>query len=176
VPARGPADVLPSWRGTPIADLLAYHNWEAPLAEYENAPLLVGMCMDHRKALRIPDRFAYILRAGGANLQRVEFKVSFAIAVGGVTAMALIGHTQCGMVGLPARREAFIAGLVERGGWSSDEAAAHFDAYAPLFEVADAAQFVCDEARRLSARYPKLPVAPLLYDVDTHQLDQLVSD
>lgn len=173
VPAYGPADVLPAWRGTPIADLLAYHNWEAPLHEYESAPLLVGMCMDHRKMLRLPERFAYVLRAGGANLQRVEFKVSFAIAIGGVRAIALIGHTDCGMVGLPARREAFVEGLVARAGWSAADAVAHFDAYAPLFEVGDAARFVCAEARRLAVRYPRIPVAPLLYDVADHRLDQL---
>ena len=36
-----------------------------------------------------------------------EFKVSYAIAVGGVRAIALMGHTNCGMSNLAGRREMF---------------------------------------------------------------------
>lgn len=59
--------------------------------------------MDHRVRLRIPENFAYILPTGGGNLRHSEFKVSFAIAVGGVRAIALIGHSYCGMAGVAAR-------------------------------------------------------------------------
>ena len=73
--------------------------------------------MDHRKRLRIPDNFAYIIRAGGGNLRYSEFKVSYAIAVGEVKTIALIGHNQCGMVNLISKREQFIQGMVEHAGW-----------------------------------------------------------
>ena len=46
--------------------------------------LLVGMCMDNRRHVYIPDNFAFIIRSGGANLRCSEFKVSYAIAVGQV--------------------------------------------------------------------------------------------
>ena len=127
LPIRHRDDVLPAYRGTPVADLVAYHNLRSPHRSYDQAKILIGMCMDSRIALRIPDNFAYILRAGGGNLQRIEFKVSYAVAVGGVRTICLIGHDQCGMVGLRARRDVFVNGLVKNGGWARREAEQHFD-------------------------------------------------
>jgi carbonic anhydrase len=165
-----PADIPLEYRASPIGLLLAYHNLDQPLAPYTQAQLLIGMCMDHRKHLRIPDNFAYIIRAGGANLRYSEFKVSYAIAVGGVRAIALIGHNQCGMVNLAARREAFVDGLVENAGWERDLAAAHFAHFAPLFEIGHEIDFVVSETQRLRLRYPRIQVAPLLYRVEDNLL------
>src|SRR3990172_12017707 len=106
-------DIFPEYRGTPIGLLLEYHNLNHKLDAHTQAQLLIGMCMDNRKHLRIPDNFAYIIRAGGANLRYSEFKISYAIGVGGVKSIALIGHNKCGMVNLVSRRETFINGLVE---------------------------------------------------------------
>ena len=105
---------------TPIGFLLEYHNLNRPFDNYTQAPLLIGMCMDNRKRLRIPDNFAYIIRTGGANLRYNEFQVSYAIAVGGVNSIALIGHKNCGMVNLIARKEQFVKWLVEEG-WVGKE-------------------------------------------------------
>jgi len=163
-------DIFSVYRGTPVGDLLAYHNLGREYGSYTNAQLLVGMCMDHRKHLRIPDNFAYIIRAGGANLRYSEFKVSYAIAVGGVRAIALIGHTNCGMVNLAARQELFINGLVENGGWEREFAEQHFMHFAPMFEIGNEVDFVLSEVTRLRARYPKVLVAPLLYKVEDNQL------
>ena len=107
-------DIPPEYQDTPIGLLLEYHNLNRPFDNYTQAQLLVGMCMDNRKRLRIPDNFAYVIRSGGANLRYSEFKVSYAIAVGGVKSIALIGHNNCGMVGLTARKEQFVLGLVEK--------------------------------------------------------------
>ena len=128
------------------------------------------MCMDHRKHLTIPDNFAYILRAGGANVRPSEFKVSYAIAVGGVRHIALIGHTQCGMVNLMAREQLFVRGMVEGAGWEPEMAEAHFHHYSPIFEIGSEIDFVCSEANRLRLRYPKIPVAPMLYKVEDNRL------
>ena len=76
-------DIKPAYRNTPISSLLEYHNLGRQLDGYSTAALLIGMCMDNRKRLRLPDNFAYIIRSGGANLRYSEFKVSYAIAVGG---------------------------------------------------------------------------------------------
>src|SRR5512147_293735 len=132
---NGVDDIASEYRDTPIGLLLQYHNLARPYETYTNAQLLIGMCMDHRKHLHIPDNFAYIIRAGGANLRYSEFKVSYAIAVGGVQHIALIGHTHCGMVNLMARRQAFIDGLVDKAGWERDFAEQHFDHFAPMFEI-----------------------------------------
>ncbi len=106
-------EIFPEYKNTPVGLLLEYHNLGMEHEPYTQAQLLIGMCMDNRKHLHIPDNFAYIIRAGGANLRYSEFKVSYAIAVGGVKCIALIGHNQCGMVNLMSRREIFIKGLVE---------------------------------------------------------------
>lgn len=169
-PIRSEEDIPAAYRDTPIGDLVRFHELGADLSPYEQPELLVGMCMDHRKKLLIPENFAYVIRTGGANLRPSEFKVSFAIAVGGIKAIALIGHSHCGMVNVTARRDEFVRGLVERGGWDEDLAAEHFDAYAPLFEIGNAIDFVLVEADRLRRRYPRVTVAPLFYDVDDGRL------
>ena len=128
------------------------------------------MCMDNRKKLNIPENFAFIIRAGGANLRYSEFKVSFAIAIGGVQHLALMGHTQCGMVNLAARKEAFIKGLCDRAGWERHQAEDHFSQYSPMFEIGNEIDFILSETQRLSLRYPKVKVAPLLYKVEDNLL------
>lgn len=161
--------VPPAYRDTPIERLLAYHNLEAPFHSYSTADLLIGMCMDHRKMLRIPENFAYVLRAGGANLRPSEFKVSFAIAIGGVRAIALIGHDGCGMVDLTSKERDFIDGLVEVG-WDREAAEDHFRHLAPHFEIGNEIDFVIAEAQRLRRRYPRVVVAPLLYRLEDNLL------
>lgn len=163
-------DIPPGYRNTPIGLLLEYHNLERSFESYTNAQLLVGMCMDNRKHLHIPDNFAFIIRSGGANLRYSEFKVSYAIAVGGVRCIALIGHTQCGMVNLVDRKEQFVRGLVENAGWESSSAEEHFQSFAPMFEIGNEIDFVLSEVKRLRIRYPKILVAPLLYRVEENRL------
>lgn len=163
-------DIPIQYRGTPIGDFLEFHNLDRPFENYASAQLLVGMCMDNRKHLHIPDNFAFILRAGGANLRYSEFKVSYAIAVGGIRAIALIGHTQCGMVNLEARKELFIQGLVERAGWTVRQAEDHFQQFAPLFEIGNETNFILAETARLRHRYPKLLIAPMIYKVEDNRL------
>ena len=171
-----PGDIFPEYRHTPIGLLLEYHNLKKPFERYERAQILVGMCMDNRKHLHIPDNFAYIIRSGGANLRFSEFKVSYAIGVGQVKHIALLAHNNCGMVGLAMRREQFIKGLVENAGWTEEQAEEHFMNYAPLFEIGNEIDFVISESKRLSARYPKLLIAPMMYKVEDNRLYQIRED
>ena len=170
IAVTGSADIYPEYRNTPVGLLLEYHNLNRPPNTYSKAQLLVGMCMDNRKHLRIPDNFAYIIRSGGANLRYSEFKVSYTIAVGGVRSIALIGHNQCGMVNLIARREQFIQGLVDNAGWEKEWAEEHFMHFAPMFEIGNEVDFVLSEAKRLRLRYPRIQVAPLMYRVEDNLL------
>ena len=163
-------DIFPEYKKTPIGDLFEYHNLGRSLESCENGQLLIGMCMDNRKHLRIPDNFAYVIRAGGANIRYSEFKVSYAIAIGEIQHLALIGHNKCGMVDLVSRKDQFINGLVERAGWERERAEEHFSQYAPMFEIGDEIDFVLSEAARLRANYPKITVAPLFYNVDDNRL------
>ncbi|MGD9993156.1 MAG: carbonic anhydrase [Salinivirgaceae bacterium] len=163
-------DIFETYRNTPIGDLLEYQNLNRPFELHESAKLLVGMCMDNRKHLTIPENFAYIIRAGGANLRYSEFKVSYAISVGGVGHIALIGHNNCGMVNLSARKDQFIDGLVAKAGWNRDTAEQHFNHFEPMFEIANEVDFICSEAKRLRMRYPKILIAPMMYNVDDNKL------
>lgn len=166
-------DILPHLRDTPIGLLLEYHNLSRVLDVYSSAQLLIGMCMDNRKYLRIPDNFAFIIRSGGANLRYSEFKISFAIANGGVKSIAIMGHNNCGMVNLMSKKEAFVRGLVENAGWEEEAAEEHFWHYAPMFEIGNEVDFIRSEAKRLRLRYPKILVAPLLYKVEDNLIYQI---
>jgi carbonic anhydrase len=163
-------DILPEYRQTPVGLLLEYHNLNRPYETYDKAQLLIGMCMDNRKHLHMPDNFAFIIRSGGANLRYSEFKVSFAIGVGQVRHIALIGHNNCGMVNLISRQEEFIDGLVNLAGWERDRAEDHFDHYAPMYEIGSETDFILSETKRLRLRYPKIQIAPLFYLVDDNKL------
>ena len=126
--------------------------------------------MDNRKHLNIPDNFAFIIRTGGANLRYSEFKVSFAIGVGGVKHIALIGHNNCGMVNLVSKKETFIEGLITNAGWTREAAEEHFQNFAPMHEIGNAADFVVSESARLRKRYPKIQIAPMMYLVEDNRL------
>ncbi len=169
-------DIISKYQNTPIEQLLKYHNFGTPFENYSKAELLVGMCMDNRKQLRIPNNFAYILRTGGGNLRSMEFKMSYAIALGGVKCFALIGHNNCGMVNLVSKKEAFIRGLVENAGWSEIQAEEHFMSFAPLFEIENEFDFLIKETKRLREKYPKILIAPLFYQLEDNMLYFLEED
>jgi carbonic anhydrase len=170
IPVQSAEDILPQYRNTPIGRLLEYNNLKKPFQTYTRAELLVGMCMDHRKHLHMPDNYAYIIRTGGANLRYSEFKVSYAIAIGGVSAIALIGHNNCGMVNLIARKTLFIDNMVEIAGWTHEQAEEQFMSFAPMFEIGNEIDFVLSEALRLRHKYPKTLVAPMHYRVEDNLL------
>jgi carbonic anhydrase len=126
--------------------------------------------MDNRKHLHIPDNFAFIIRSGGANLRYSEFKVSYAIGVGQVSHIALIGHNNCGMVNLISRKNEFVDGLVITAGWDRERAEEHFFHFAPMFEIGNETDFILSETKRLRLRYPKILIAPLIYLVEENKL------
>jgi len=65
IPVTTKEEIFPLYQTSPVGLLLEYHNLERPLDTYDRAQLLIGMCMDNRKRLRIPDNFAYVIRTGG---------------------------------------------------------------------------------------------------------------
>jgi len=169
LPVQSTNDIPLEYRNTPIGLLLEYHNLDRPFDTYQNAQLLVGMCMDNRKHLHMPDNFAFIIRSGGANLRYSEFKVSYAISVGGVRHIALMGHNNCGMVNLIARKDLFIQGLVATG-WNKEQAEDHFFHFAPMYEIGNEQDFILSETKRLRLRYPNIKIAPLLYIVEENKI------
>ncbi len=168
-----PTDILPDYRDTPIGRLLEYHN----LGRTPDAPsapeLLIGMCMDSRKALRLPADFAFVLRTAGANMRDNEFRISYSIAIGGVRTIALIAHTDCGMKRVASLHDEFVRGLQEHAGWNEAQAEQMFREGVPKFGIADEVDFVMREAARLRDLYPRIAIAPLLYRVEDDLLYQL---
>jgi carbonic anhydrase len=173
IPVNYRDDILPEYRGTPVELLLEYHNLGRAVGAATAPQLLIGMCMDSRKSLRIPNDFAFVLRTAGANMRDNEFRISYAIAVGGVRTIVLIAHTDCGMARLDQNRERFVQGLVDAAGWDEARAAKHFEDSAPKFGIRDEVDFVLKEAERLRAIYPRIHIVPLLYRVEDDLLYQL---
>lgn len=163
-------DIPPQIRETPFAHLLEFHNLNKPFSTYETAELAIVMCMDNRKQLNLPPRFAYILRTAGARITGHEFKLSFVIGFGDIKFVALISHTNCGMVKLSDKRQKVVDGLVKNAGWTKAAAEKHFDSFAPSFEIHDEVDFVASEAKRLKKQFPLIEFAPFLYKVDDNRL------
>ena len=139
-------DIPNKYAKTPIGDLLRYHNLNLNFKTYTSAEILIGMCMDNRKTLKIPDNFAYILRTGGANLRYSEFKLAYAIAIGKVRHAALIGHNECGMKNLLSKKEAFVKGIIKIAKWTQQRAEDYLMHYAGMFEIDNEQFFVLEEA------------------------------
>lgn len=173
LPVAREEEILPAYRDTPVGRLLSYHNLGFGPVAVNRPELLIGMCMDSRKHLRIPNDFAFVLRTAGANMRDNEFRISYAIAVGGVHTIVLIAHTDCGMAQLQRRREQFIEGMVANAGWDRVRAERHFAESAPKFGIKDEVEFVLQESDRLRRIYPRIQVAPLLYRVDDDLLYQV---
>ncbi len=170
VPVDKRKDIPAKYRGSPLGDLLEYHNLGRKFESYTEARILIGMCMDNRKHLHMPDNFAFIIRSGGANLRYSEFKVSYAIAIGGVRHIALIAHTNCGMVNIAAREKQFVDGLIKGAGWTRGRAEEHFMNLALMHEIENSVEFVYSEAQRLRKRYPKISVAPFYFKLQDNRL------
>ena len=173
IPVNFREDILPEYRGTPVELLLEYHNLGRAIGTVASPQLLIGMCMDSRKSLRIPNDFAFVLRTAGANMRDNEFRISYAIAVGGVRTIVLIAHTDCGMAKLDQSHDRFVQGLMEAAGWDASRAEKHFSESAPKFGIRDEVDFVLKEAERLRAIYPRIRIVPLLYRVEDDLLYQL---
>lgn len=169
-PILGPDDVPEAIKDTPIAELLGYQNWNEDFRYYENPRLITVMCMDNRKQLHIPNKFTYIVRTPGARIMGFEFALSFPIAVANINYVALIAHTECGMVHLTGKRDQIISGLVTNAGWKKDDAEIHFASFAPLYEIENETRFTYEESLRLKSKYPKVIFIPMLYQVKDHRL------
>lgn len=173
IPYRQESDILENYKNTPIEEFLEYHNLKKDFTKHQKARLLIAMCMDNRKYLNIPENFAYIIRTGGGNLRQSEFKVSYAIAIGGVETIAILAHNGCGMTNLFSRKDDFIRGLTEKAGWEKERAEEHFFQFSPLFEIGNEVDFVLSEAKRLRMRYPKILTAPLYYKIEENAIYQI---
>jgi carbonic anhydrase len=176
IPVHESSDILPAYRGTPLAGLLAAHNLGVQPSMQERTELLVITCMDYRVTLDIPGYSPYVLRVAGANVEPVAFNVSFAVSVAGVKAIAVVGHDDCAMEGVASRRETFISGLRHRCHWTQDLAETHFDDGVERFAIRDSEEATWHQAQRLRQQYTGVHIAPLFFRVGDGMLLQIVKN
>jgi carbonic anhydrase len=175
VEVNSPDDILDVYRGTAVEELLRYHNLREPMPTRSGTPkMFVSMCIDFRKFLLIPNEFAYIMRTAGARLRGNEFELLYAVAVGGVSNIVLMGHTDCGMTRVMNQRDQFVAGLGERAGVDEEEAGDIFDELAPGYAIADPVYAMVKEARKLRRKLHGVLIAPLLFNVENDRLIQIL--
>ncbi|MBS2008551.1 MAG: SulP family inorganic anion transporter [Cyanobacteria bacterium SZAS TMP-1] len=164
-------DDIPTYlRDTPIATMIKCQN----LGQIDNAPpdapqMVIGMCIDYRKSLHLPQNCAYVIRRTGANMAGSEFSVALALSTG-IEYMALVAHNHCVMSNPQEKREAFVASLRDRHGWTHEQALSFFDQHAQSREIDDAIDFSIKEARRLSTLFRGLKVVPLLFMLEDNCL------
>lgn len=173
IPVSREDDILAAYRNTAVGQLLRYQNLGAAPVSHARPELLLASCLGQQAALRVPEGFAISLHTAAASLKRDPFKVSWAIGVAGVRAIALVAHDDCEFTALAGHRESFIRQMIEAAGWEEAAASQHFDHWSDLFQVDDPAGFVATEAARLRRRYPKIIVAPLLYAGASATLQQV---
>lgn len=167
---KNEGDIPKRYRKTPIAKLLQYHNLETPLGNYEKAKLLILMCMDNRLMLRVPRNFSFVIRNSGAVLKDAFFSISFAIAVGEIQHIAVIGHSDCKMVNLESKKEVYIKGLSERCGWKRDETETYFLNMLPYFTKTDATGSASIDAKLIRYKFPGVIGVPLFYSIQDDHL------
>ena len=164
---------IPEWlRGTPVDMLLAIQNLGArfTLSASQLPPLLIGTCMDYRISLKIPPKFAFIIRTAGANMRDQDFPIAFALSTQKVKAIAIIGHTECGMAELNDKKKAFVSGLEAALKWTPEKAGEFFDSNVDQFNIGTVVPFTLQETVRLRSQFPGVIIAPLLYDVSNGKL------
>lgn len=179
IPVQRDADILPAYRNTPVETLLRLQNLRDPAARPAAEPgarsgprILISTCLESSAKLHIPDGFAIVVRTGAASLKRDPFMVSWAVGIAGITAIAVVGHDDCTLAGLAGKRDEFIARMTESAGWERAAAEQHFDHWSDLFGIEGPEALVAAEAARLQRRYPKIVVAPLLYQAADGMLAQ----
>jgi len=110
------------------------------------------------------------MRTGGANLRHYEFQISYAVGVGNIKCIALIGHTDCDMSNLDSKKEKFIQGLVNNAGWRKEKTLQHFEQFSEQFEIGDEINYTLNEVKHLRIVYPKIVIAPLFYKLEDNRI------
>jgi carbonic anhydrase len=167
-------DIPENYRDTPIEKLFFYHNMNYPFGSYRKAEMLILMCMDHRKMMKVPDNFAYIIRNSGAKIDGVTFAISFAVAVAKINTIAVIGHSNCRMIDVGRYGVDFVQGLIEQG-WKRQKANRLFSKMHKVFEIKNVLASIINEAKKLRSQYSKVQIVPMYYKVEDKNL-YLVSE
>ncbi|MBX9941361.1 MAG: SulP family inorganic anion transporter [Candidatus Obscuribacterales bacterium] len=175
VPVRTEDDIPEPLRDTPISTLLKCQNMGQIESSLSDSPeLIIGMCIDYRKSLTLPQNCAYVIRRTGANMQGSEFSLALALSAG-IKYMALIAHNHCIMSDPHKKRDDFVKSLSTVHGWKVAEASRFFDKHASSREISDAIDFSLKESRRLSKLFKGATFVPMMFLIEDNML-YLVKD
>jgi len=164
-------DAIPTeLQESPISRLIGYHNIGKKLDNYNYPLVLICTCMDYRIKLQIPNNFAFMIRTAGANMSSCKFDISYAIAVGGIRHIALIGHNDCGMANLSRKEELFIEGMVRNAGWDKTRALEYFRQKEQECTILKETDYIYNQAEELSREFPGVKVIPMLYRIEDNLL------
>lgn len=173
VPVRRQQDILPSYLGSPIEALLGCHNFERRPGTVAMPQMIVVTCMDHRIALTLPERFAFVLRTGGANVEPVLFNIACAMAINDIRTIAVIGHSDCAMVDVARHHECFMQTAADFTSMTPLQLEQIFDQGAREFGCTDAVTNTLRQCARLREFLPGSLICPLFYDVADNMLYQI---
>ena len=169
-PIHSIEDIPTKYQNTPIGLLLEFHNLNKKPALFEDAQLLIGMCIDNRKQLNLPENFAYVLRSPGANFDQDAFAIAYAVFCLKKKNIALIGHNDCGMVQLAHKRETFLKGLEEVGNWEKGKAIEFYESNLIEYGLENEIDILIRQATEFRGLYPKVITVPMLYRVEDKKL------
>ena len=83
IPVDAGSDILAAYTGTPVEWCCVTTTCsEALPSSSGRAELLVGMCMDTRKDLVIPNEFAFVIPPRAATFATTRCDISYAVAIG----------------------------------------------------------------------------------------------
>lgn len=152
-------DIPQEWQGTPIECLIMAQNFGWPIQSTGKPELLIATCIEFRYALPVPRMYSYVIRRASGRVIGSEFSVGYTIAQG-VKYLAVIGHNDCGMSQLEAKKAGVIEAFVAQG-WPRDAAEQYVAKQATRHAIADELLALKDEYVRLRKIFRQLVVAPL---------------
>ncbi len=170
LPINSIDDIPIQYQNTPIGLLLGFHNLKIKSEAFEDAQILIGMCIDNREQLNLPQNFAYVLRSPGANFDQDAFAISYAVAVGGVRYFALIGHNDCGMVKLSQDRRTYLDGLEKAGNWKKEDAINFYESNLVEYGLKNEIDILKRQTAEIRDLYSKVVTVPMLYRVEDKKL------
>ncbi len=168
-------DVVAQYAGTSIEALLRSHCRNETIAEPRSAGLLIITCMDARVNFRIPMRLAFEIRTAGANPEPVMPTIAFVTATSDLDSIVVVGHTNCAMCGVDAKRAEMLRVLTEREGWPRGRAESHADRVAAKFRIDDVVTATWAHAATLAALFPTRRIGTFLYDVEDDSMSHIAA-
>lgn len=171
MPLETPDDLPTRWRGTPLEEFVAAHNFQGDIESCTNPRMLLVSCIEFRFRPIIPSGFSYVMRTAGgrlSNLNGAEFALSYVLSKG-VRHIALVGHNDCGMTKIGGMKPQLIQALVEQG-WDRSKASDFIEKNMEQFSITDEIDSLKKEFMMLREEFKNVVIAPLFASLSSERL------